>query len=98
MARIRCQIGNSDSANGIINFNRYYKAAEVIDDMKKWQTKPYNLQPIPGVLTFIDMMLNQYSDNVDSYKDHLWNMSLEREPRESENEKMTRLLQESGFL
>ncbi|KAJ3733271.1 ras guanine nucleotide exchange factor domain-containing protein [Lentinula guzmanii] len=30
--------------------------------------------------------------------DRFWEMSLEREPREREDEKMARLLQESGFL
>jgi son of sevenless len=82
----------------MVNFGKRHKAAEVINDMKKWQTKPYNLQPISGVLTFIEESLSLYSDNPDSYKDHFWNMSLEREPREREDEKMARLLQESGFL
>jgi son of sevenless-like protein len=92
------QDGNPDNVNGLVNFSKRHKAAEVINDMKRWQTKNYALQPITGVLSFIEESLNQYSENPDSYKDHFWNMSLEREPREREDEKMARLLQESGFL
>jgi son of sevenless-like protein len=66
--------------------------------MKRWQTKPYNLQPISGILGFVEESLAQYTNSPESYQDHFWNMSLEREPREREDEKMARLLQESGFL
>lgn len=80
-----------------INFGKRHRAAEVINDIKRWQTRPYNLQPVPGILSFIEESLNVYPDP-ERLKDELWNLSLEREPREREDEKMARLLQESGFL
>lgn len=46
---------------------------------------------------FIEESLHGFNDQVD-IGDHFWNLSLEREPREREDEKMARLLQESGFL
>jgi son of sevenless-like protein len=93
------QDGNPDNLDNLINFSKRHKAAEVISDIKRWQTRPYNLQPIAGVISFIDESLNTYADSPTSfYNDQFWNISLEREPREREDEKMARLLQESGFL
>jgi son of sevenless-like protein len=92
------QDGNPDNVNGLVNFSKRHKAAEVINDMKRWQTKPYNLQPISGVLAFIEDALNGFTNGSESYQDHFWSLSLDREPREREDEKMARLLQESGFL
>lgn len=46
---------------------------------------------------YIEDALRQFNDQVD-IGDLFWNLSLEREPREREDEKMARLLQESGFL
>ena len=46
---------------------------------------------------YIEESLNQFNDHAD-IGDLFWNLSLEREPREREDEKMARLLQESGFL
>jgi son of sevenless len=67
-------------------------ASKVIVDIKRWQAQSFNLQPIPAIQTWIEESLNQASS------EHLWALSLEREPREREDEKMARLLQESGFL
>lgn len=92
------QDGNPDNLpDGLINFRKRQKASEVISDIKRWQTQSFNLQPLPLVLNFIEESLNQYSDTRAS-SDHFWALSLEREPREREDEKMARLLQESGFL
>lgn len=81
----------------MINFRKRQKAAEVIQDIKRWQAMPYNLQVVPTVLAFLEESFNKYTDGVD-YGDQFWHLSLEREPREREDEKMARLLQESGFL
>jgi son of sevenless-like protein len=72
-------------------------ASEVINDIKRWQAQPFNFHPIPSVLAYIEESLNQFSDTRAS-SEHFWTISLEREPREREDEKMARLLQESGFL
>ena len=84
-------------AGSMINFRKRQKAAEVIQDIKRWQSKPYNYQTVPSVLAYLDESFQSYQDGVD-YGDQFWNISLEREPREREDEKMARLLQESGFL
>ncbi len=81
----------------LINFGKRQKAAEVIREIKHWQSKPYNLNPLPNVQAFIEESLNEFNDSQD-WSDIFWNKSLEREPREREDERMARLLQESGFL
>jgi son of sevenless len=81
----------------LINFRKRQKVAEVIEDIKRWQLTPYSLHVLPSVASFIDDSLRQFDDGQD-LSDFFWNLSLEREPREREDEKMARLLQESGFL
>ncbi|KAF9454846.1 ras GEF [Macrolepiota fuliginosa MF-IS2] len=92
--------GNADNLPGnLVNFFKRQKASEVMDDIKRWQATPYNLTPVPSVLNFIDDSLNQFSNtDTRASSDIFWKLSLEREPREREDEKMARLLQESGFL
>jgi son of sevenless-like protein len=92
------QDGNKNMIQGdIINFSKRDKFAEVIREIKHYQSKPYNLTPIPSVQNYIDESLSVLGPTVD-VSDRAWNLSLEREPREREDEKMARLLQESGFL
>jgi len=81
----------------LVNFRKRQKAAEVIEDIKRWQLTPYSLNPVPSVIAFIEDSLRPFDDGRD-LSDYFWNLSLEREPREREDEKMARLLQESGFL
>jgi son of sevenless-like protein len=92
------QDGNPDMLpGGLVNFRKRQKASEVINDIKRWQAQPFNFIPIPAVLSYIEESLGQFSDTRAS-SEHFWALSLEREPREREDEKMARLLQESGFL
>ena len=92
------QDGSKDALPGnLINFRKRQKASEVIQDIKRWQSHPHNFHPLPNVLMYIEESLNQFNDHAD-IGDLFWNLSLEREPREREDEKMARLLQESGFL
>jgi len=72
-------------------------ASEVINDVKRWQTVSFNFTPLPVVQSFITESLSQFNDTKAS-SDYFWELSLEREPKEREDEKMARLLQESGFL
>ena len=81
----------------MVNFRKRQKAAEVIQDIKRWQAQPYNLTSVGQILAFLEEAFSKYQDGVD-YGDQFWHLSLEREPREREDEKMARLLQESGFL
>jgi son of sevenless len=75
-------------------------ASEVIQDIKRWQSQPFSFHSIPSVQAFITESLNKFND-FDDNLDRFWNLSLEREPREKEpreDERMAKLLQESGFL
>lgn len=90
--------GAEDKISGqMVNFRKRQKAAEVIQDIKRWQAIPYSYQTVATVLAYLEESFNKYGDGVD-YGDQFWNTSLQREPREREDEKMARLLQESGFL
>lgn len=106
------QDGSPDNLKdgNLINFNKRNKIADVIREMKTFQSKPYNLTPIPYVLSFIEDSISSLKMSADDF----WNLSLSREPREKvrmptepdssltslskEDEKMQRLLTESGFL
>jgi son of sevenless len=92
------QDGQPDKVQGdLINFRKRAKAAEVILDIKRWQSMPYTLTPVQPLLEYIEESLRKYTDHA-SHSDRLWELSLVREPREREDERMARLLQESGFL
>ncbi|KAF9429402.1 hypothetical protein BGZ76_001355, partial [Entomortierella beljakovae] len=88
--------GNPDFLKGAehhINFYKRVGTAEVIREIQQYQSVPYCLTTVPEIQTFIRRGLEK-SKNVNE----LHNMSLELEPREGEEEKITRLLAESGFL
>ncbi|KAI5122473.1 hypothetical protein M0805_008783 [Coniferiporia weirii] len=90
--------GSKDVLPGnLVNFGKRQRAAEIIREIQHWQSKDFNLAPLPPILAFIEEALSSFSDTVD-WGEQFWNLSLEREPREREDEKMARLLQESGFL
>ncbi|EXJ78747.1 hypothetical protein A1O1_09149 [Capronia coronata CBS 617.96] len=77
----------------LINFSKRTKTAEVIRDIQQYQNVPYSLNPVPELQEWI-------SDNMKSARNvqELYNESLKIEPREREEEKIARLLSESGFL
>ena len=90
--------GAEDKVAGhMINFRKRQKAAEVILDIKRWQAMSYNFTPVPSMIAWLEESFGKYQDGKD-YGDQFWDLSLVREPREREDEKMARLLQESGFL
>ncbi|KAL4251892.1 hypothetical protein ABKN59_002688 [Abortiporus biennis] len=90
--------GAEDKLGGhMVNFRKRQKAAETIQEIKRWQSKPYALNVCAVVLAYLEESFAKYADGRD-YGDEFWHLSLEREPREREDEKMARLLQESGFL
>ncbi|CAJ0754824.1 11099_t:CDS:10 [Entrophospora sp. SA101] len=77
----------------IINFSKRMKTAEVIREIQQYQSVPYNLTSVQEIQVFIETNLKD-SDDVAN----LYDKSLALEPREREDEKIARLLQESGFL
>ncbi|CAO1634614.1 unnamed protein product [Parajaminaea phylloscopi] len=88
--------GNTDrlkSDDRLINFGKRQKTAEVIREIMIYQATPYSLTPVPGIQKFIeDNLVEARSDG------ELYTQSLNLEPREREDEKISRLLAESGFL
>jgi son of sevenless-like protein len=91
------QDGAKDNLPGnMVNFRKRMRAAEVIQDIKRWQAQPFLFTPVPSILAYIHESLESKYDG--DVRDVFWNLSLEREPREREDERMARLLQESGFL
>ncbi|CUS15462.1 unnamed protein product [Tuber aestivum] len=88
--------GNDDFIKGdqkLINFDKRVKTANIIREIQQYQSVPYPLQPVPELQDYIISNMQSARDVNDMY-----NLSLSLEPREREDEKIARLLQESGFL
>ena len=77
----------------LINFTKRAKTAEVIRDIQQYQNVPYSLNPVPDLQEWILDNMRAAGDVHEMYE-----KSLIIEPREREEEKITRLLSESGFL
>jgi son of sevenless-like protein len=77
----------------LINFGKRKMTAEVIRDIQQYQNVPYTLNPVPELQTWI-LENMQLARSVHE----MYDRSLEVEPREREEEKIARLLSESGFL
>ena len=77
----------------LINFTKRIKTAEVIRDIQQYQNVPYTLNPVPELQSWILENMQGAGDVHEMYQ-----RSLEVEPREREEEKIARLLSESGFL
>ncbi|CAO3699808.1 unnamed protein product [Rhizopus stolonifer] len=77
----------------LINFAKRAKTAEVIREIQQYQSSLYQLKTVDEIQEFIKSNLLSTRD-----EEQLYNESLKIEPREREDEKITRLLQESGFL
>ena len=91
------QDGAPNNVGTLVNFRKRQKAAEVIEEIQKWQSKPFNYAKVDLIHDYIMNCLSKF-DNRPDVSDEFWNLSLEREPREREDERMARLLQETGFL
>ncbi|KAI1116213.1 ras GEF [Nemania sp. NC0429] len=77
----------------MINFAKRAKTAEVIRDIQQYQNAPYSLQPVPELQDYILSNMAAAGDVHEMY-----DKSLVVEPREREDEKIVRVLAESGFL
>ncbi|KAI1340578.1 ras guanine nucleotide exchange factor domain-containing protein [Xylariaceae sp. FL0016] len=77
----------------MINFAKRAKTAEVIRDIQQYQNAPYSLQPVPELQDYILSNMQAAGDVHEMY-----DKSLVVEPREREDEKIVRVLAESGFL
>ncbi|KAL8668672.1 MAG: hypothetical protein Q9168_006711 [Polycauliona sp. 1 TL-2023] len=77
----------------LINFAKRAKTAEVIRDVQQYQIVPYPLKAVTDLQDYILSNMQAAGDVHEMYE-----KSLAVEPREREDEKITRLLSESGFL
>jgi son of sevenless len=68
-----------------INFAKRAKTAEVIRDIQQYQNVPYPLQPVPELQEYIVENMRSAGDVHEMY-----DLSLTVEPREREDEKITR--------
>lgn len=79
--------GNPDFIKGtdLINFGKRAKTAAIIREIQQYQSVPYPLQPIPELQDYI-------LSNMQTAKDvtEMFNVSLQLEPREREDEKIAR--------
>jgi son of sevenless len=78
----------------LINFAKRSKTAEVIKDIQQYQNVPYALSAVNELQEWIAENMR----NVGTSDEEMFNQSLKIEPREREEEKIARLLSESGFL
>lgn len=69
----------------LINFAKRAKTAEVIRDIQQYQNVPYPLQPVPELQEYILSNMRTAGDVHEMYE-----MSLQVEPREREDEKIAR--------
>ena len=68
-----------------INFNKRAKTADVIQDIQQYQNVPYNYREVPELRDYITTNMSAAGDVHEMYE-----KSLEVEPREREDEKITR--------
>ncbi|OAQ28160.1 ras GEF [Linnemannia elongata AG-77] len=88
--------GNKDAmkqSNHLINFNKRIKTAEVIREIQQYQSVPYCLTTVPEIQQYI----RRGMDGAKHVQD-LHEMSLALEPRERGDEKIARMMAESGML
>ncbi|KAL1915665.1 uncharacterized protein VTP21DRAFT_6424 [Calcarisporiella thermophila] len=87
--------GNPDMlarSSDMINFAKRSKTAEVIREIQRYQTVPYVLNAVPEIQSFLKSCLHSSRP-----VEELYPLSLSLEPRERDDEKLARLLHESGF-
>ncbi|TPX32233.1 hypothetical protein SmJEL517_g04638 [Synchytrium microbalum] len=90
--------GNPDvlrSNSRLINFGKHAKTADLTREIQRFQQMPYNLVLVGELQTFLGQCLDETTHTDEQV---LYTTSLQLEPKEREDEKIARLLQESGFL
>ncbi|KAH7925881.1 ras GEF [Leucogyrophana mollusca] len=91
------QDGSKDYLPGdLVNFRKRQKKSEVVQELQRWQTSPHNFHPLPSVLAYLDESLDFFGDR--DVGEVFWQLSLEREPREKDEDRLARMLHESGFF
>lgn len=86
-------IDNHGEQNRLINYAKRMKTADVLLEIQKFQSIPYALTSVPELQEYLKFSLDDAPMHTDLYE-----VSLVLEPKEREDEKIARLLHESGFL
>lgn len=73
----------SNTPNGMINFSKRYKIADVFQDIRQFQNTPYVLQPVPELQDHIKKQLQSAKDINEMYE-----RSTELEPRQHGEESL----------
>lgn len=81
-----------DSPN-LINFSKRAKTADVVRDIQQYQALPYHLTVVPDIQAYVKKEL----ETVLKVED-LFEQSMKLEPRVASDEKVVRLLEDSGVL
>ncbi|KZV68821.1 ras GEF [Peniophora sp. CONT] len=68
-------------SGSLVNFRKCAKVAEVIQEAKKWQSKPFNFARVEPIADHLHERLHKFND-VPNVSDAFWKRSLEREPGE----------------
>ncbi|KAJ3442833.1 ras guanine nucleotide exchange factor i-related [Anaeramoeba flamelloides] len=71
--------GNPDKIDGLINFSKRRLVYAVIEEIQRYQSKPYSYQPVHQIQTRLEKL--QFDDETTLYK-----KSLQYEPRKSRRE------------
>ena len=77
-----------------MNFHKWTLAAEILRDMVQYQSQPYNLARCKPVFEWMKKQLAVHG-RYSAAGDELYDLSLEIEPREKEEERVTRMLHDS---
>ncbi|KAI9219122.1 ras guanine nucleotide exchange factor domain-containing protein [Blastocladiella britannica] len=77
----------------LVNFSKRQRTAEIIREIQQFQVLPFHLKAVPEVQDYLLGMINHNRDS-----EELYEISMNREPREREDQKLVRLLEESGLL
>lgn len=88
--------GNPDCLQdnpNLINFAKRLKSAEIIREIMQYQIQHYSYLEVPAIQTLLDIGFGK-APPIDAQYD----TSLALEPRERTNERMAKLLEETGYL
>ena len=88
--------GNPPTAP-LINFFKRSLCAEILRDVQQYQSQPYNLARCKPVYEWVTSELESWARG-NPHPDKLYDVSLALEPREREEERVTRMLHDSVSL
>ncbi|KAG9003226.1 hypothetical protein FRB95_007270 [Tulasnella sp. JGI-2019a] len=70
-----------DSSRSLINFIKYYRLARIVQDVQRFQSMPYNLQPVPEIQRYLTHVIEKGKSTGDLQD--LYRRSLVLEPRQA---------------